>query len=70
MFGSGASGALPILIISLLILAVAVVLFVKTLRVTPFWNKCFGKKAAPAPDDELTKMKTVGDIVEYLEAHA
>lgn len=22
------------------------------------------------PDDELTKMKTVGDIVEYLEAHA
>lgn len=21
------------------------------------------------PDDELTKMKTVGDIVEYLEAH-
>ena len=22
------------------------------------------------PDDELTKKKTVGDIVEYLEAHA
>lgn len=22
------------------------------------------------PDDELAKMKTVGDIVEYLEAHA
>ena len=22
------------------------------------------------PDEELTKMKTVGDIVEYLEAHA
>ena len=22
------------------------------------------------PDDELTKMKTVGDIVEYLEEHA
>lgn len=61
VFGSGASGALPILIISLLILAVAVVLFVKTLRVTPFWNKCFGKKAAPAPDDELTKALEIAD---------